>query len=106
MFPDFVENSIMYSHSTIFMDICTVLAVQGGQSKEYGPFSTPNLAILQHMPQNGGPCFRKNRDPNQDSLVFYILIKAFYLKLPQELGYLSNLTYIFAYVSKAVATFA
>ncbi len=57
------------------------------------------------MPQNGGPCFRKNRDPNKDSLVSFILIKAFYLKLPQELGYLSNATYIFDNVSKAVTTF-
>ncbi len=48
MFPDFVEISIVYSHSTIFMDICTVLAVQGGQTIECGPFLTPNLAILQH----------------------------------------------------------
>ncbi len=50
MFPDFVEISMVYSISTIFMDICTVLAVQGGQTiyVEYGPFLTPNLAILQH----------------------------------------------------------
>ncbi len=60
-----------------------MLAVQGGQTIEWTPFDAKFGHITAYsMPQNGGPCFRKNRDPYKDSLVFYILIKAFYHEFP------------------------
>ncbi len=85
--------------------MCTVLAVQGGQTTEYGPLLTPNSAILQHVCLKMVALVLGRIGIRIRTRLSPILIKAFCLKLPQELAYLSNVTYIFDNVSIAVTTF-